>query len=80
MDIPRTPVADSDAVVSIGFQRLPYGGTQRGTLVVEWTNGGVYVYEGVPHWMYDELMMAKSKGGYMNRKVKPIYTGRLLVD
>jgi hypothetical protein len=39
-------------------------------LWVEFNDGSIYVYEGVPAVIYEELMDAPSKGSYLNRVIK----------
>lgn len=35
---------------------------------------GLYIFFGVPQFVYDELLAADSKGSYFNRNIKPVYT------
>jgi hypothetical protein len=42
-------------------------------LEVEFLNGSIYQYWGVPLWVYSGLMAAASKGSYLYRKVKGFY-------
>jgi hypothetical protein len=42
-------------------------------LEVEFLNGGVYQYSGVPAAIYEELMNASSKGTYINQVIKKSY-------
>ena len=57
----RTPVKSS-TLVSVGFDD--------GILEVEFKNGDVYRYYGVPSGTYAGLMTAPSKGSYLDRFVK----------
>jgi len=43
------------------------------TLEVEFVNGHVYEYRGVPQAAYDGLAQAPSKGSYFNRYIKDRY-------
>ncbi|GJG89852.1 hypothetical protein tb265_50330 [Gemmatimonadetes bacterium T265] len=61
--VDRTPVTSSN-LAAIG-----YDASSR-TLEVEFTNGSVYQYSGVPQHVYDGLMAAKSHGTYLNQYVK----------
>jgi len=63
---------DSSNVVAIGYD----DGSQE--LYIQYMNGGTYVYAQVPSVTHQELMNADSKGGYMNREIKPNYDCRPL--
>lgn len=62
----RTPVSSSN-VASVGYD------AEAQTLEVEFRNGGIYRYEGVPQSVYDGLMAAGSIGAYLNANVKSQY-------
>lgn len=47
-------------------------------LEVEFRNGGVYQYLGVPSDEYDEFMEAESKGRFLNTEIKPNHRYRRL--
>jgi len=62
--VARTPV-QSSAVASIGyFEPLS-------ALDVQFRNGGLYRYFGVPRAVFDALSAAASKGTFLNRQIKP---------
>ena len=42
-------------------------------LSVEFHTGKVYDHPGVPHWVYDGLMRAPSKGAYYSRYIRGKY-------
>jgi len=42
-------------------------------LEVQYKNGGVYQYQGVPQDMFDQLMNASSKGTFINQQIKNAY-------
>ncbi|WP_396588633.1 KTSC domain-containing protein [Bermanella sp. R86510] len=63
----RTQVGSSN-IESIGYD------SDSETLEVEFSNGGLYQYFGVPAYVYDELMSASSHGGYLASNVKGIYS------
>lgn len=67
----RTPV-DSSFIKSVGFQATA---GYRGTLEIEFANGHVYQYAGVPEGLYDDMMDDYSIGAFFNRKIKPFYEG-----
>jgi len=57
----RTQV-DSSNVRSIGWED--------DTLEVEFNNGGLYQYIGVPKSLFDEMLASNSKGQFLNSKIK----------
>ena len=59
----RTPVSSSN-LSSVGYDE----DTQ--VLEVEFNNGGIYQYFGVPAAVYEGLMNAVSHGQYFDRHVK----------
>ena len=63
----KTPVISSH-IASIGYEN--------GILEVVFRNGRVYCYYHVPLSVYLELMAARSKGRYFNRRIKPWYIVR----
>ncbi len=62
----RTPV-DSTNVESVGYDP----GTA--TLEIEFKNGGIYQYFGVPDQVHSDLMNAPSKGLYFNANIRNAY-------
>lgn len=56
---------DSTTIRSAGYD------PRRKVLEVEFANGGVYRYYNVPEWLYQEFMVAQSKGAFLNIYVKP---------
>jgi hypothetical protein len=66
MTITRSPVESSN-LTSIGYdpgERI---------LAVEFKNGLVYHYHGVPTDVYQDILAAGSKGSYLAKTVKPRY-------
>jgi KTSC domain len=59
----RIPVSSSN-LASVGYDPA----TQ--TLEVEFLNGGIYNYSGVPSSVYSGLMSAVSHGTYFDRNIK----------
>lgn len=57
----------SSNLASVGYNR------ETETLEVEFLNGSVYQYYDVPENMYDELMMAGSKGQFLHAYIKNAY-------
>lgn len=62
----RTPVASSN-IRAIAYDQ------ESQTLEVEFHSGGTYRYLGVPQSEYDALMLADSKGRYLNMYIKGRY-------
>ena len=57
----------SSNVSSIGYE------VASGTLEVEFQNGTIYQYYGVPQNIYDQFMQAPSKGQFLNAYIKNAY-------
>ena len=62
----RYSIASSN-ISSIGYD------PQTSTLEVEFLNGTIYQYYGVPQNMYDQLMQQGSKGRFLNTYIKNAY-------
>jgi hypothetical protein len=63
----RTPVNSSN-VRAIGYN------PDSEILEVEFNNGSVYQYGGVPEYEFDGIMNATSKGTYLNSNIKNKYS------
>jgi hypothetical protein len=61
--IPRYPV-QSSALASVGYSK------RLRVLEVEFTNGAVYRYVGVPRRLYHDLMSAESKARFYHANIK----------
>lgn len=61
--MPRRPV-QSSSIASVGYDAANQ------VLEVEFKNGVVYQYFGVPAAVYEGLMQAESHGHYLDRYVK----------
>ncbi len=59
----RTPVSSSN-IASIGYDE------ERLILEVEFLNGSIYQYFGVPQSLYQGLMRASSHGSYLDDYIK----------
>ena len=59
----RTPVESSN------IQAIRYDPISS-TLEVEFKSGSLYAYYNVPEFIYEQLMAAPSKGGFLNANVK----------
>jgi hypothetical protein len=44
------------------------------TLIIEFRNGYAYEYYDVPSYVFDELLMAGSKGSYANENIYKVYS------
>ena len=67
--VKRLPVRSSN-IRAIGFD------PETRTLEVEFHNGGVYQYSGVPESIYQGLVRAASKGSYLHNHIKGKYPFR----
>ena len=63
----RTPVSSSN-ISAIGYD------VDSEVLVVEFTNGAVYSYSGVPPGEHEGFMSADSKGKYLHANIKNRYS------
>lgn len=63
VEMKRIPV-QSNNLASVGYDKTT------STLEVEFTNGNVYQYLDVPIHAYEGLMVAASKGRYLNETIK----------
>ena len=71
------PLIDTVPVASSSLATVAYD-HQRAILQVEFHDGTAYLYVGVPLQNYQDLLRAKSKGGYFNRFIRSIYHHTLL--
>jgi len=62
----REPV-DSSNIESIGYDAASK------ILEVEFKNGGIYQYKGIPQEIYNELMEADSVGSFLSRRIKRMF-------
>jgi len=65
----RTPV-QSNHMVSVGYD------TGARKLQIEFHNGQVYEYHGVPEYFHKTLMDADSHGEFFHKNVKPHFKAR----
>ena len=63
----RTPVTSSN-IGAIGYD------SDSSTLEIEFNDGSVYQYDGVPEAEFDGLIDAASKGTYFNANIKHKYS------
>jgi len=62
----REPVVSSN-VAAIGYD------PDEAILEVEFLNGSIYWYHDVPEEVYDDFMMASSKGKYLWDHIRDVY-------
>lgn len=65
--MPEMIYVDSSNIEAIGYDE------DAQELHVQFLSGGYYVYYEVPRQIFDDLLMAPSKGSFLNREVKNIY-------
>lgn len=84
--ITRLPVS-SKSMRSIGFEqdeietpggRFKAKRSSSGTMDIEFPNGEIYRYKGVPQRLYRELIDSPSIGGFFQSSVRPFFTGDLV--
>ena len=64
---------NSSVIRSVGYDR------EIAILEIEFTNGAIYEYGGVPEEIYAELLAAESKGAYFDACIRdPRYSCRRL--
>ncbi|EJK9766270.1 KTSC domain-containing protein [Salmonella enterica] len=63
----RKMVSSSD-LRSVGFD------PELNVLEIEFNSGGIYMYSGVPEYVYQDLMTASSKGRYFHANIKDKYS------
>ena len=59
---------DSSSIEQIGYDQASM------ELHIQFLKAGLYVYRDVPQHVFEELLVADSKGSYFNRNIKPVYT------
>ena len=59
-------------VMSTNIQSIGYN-VEDQILEIEFKNGGVYQYHGVPELEYENIMMAGSHGTYFNEHIRNTY-------
>jgi hypothetical protein len=64
MAIPKMQPVESSAVARIGYD------AEAEEAYVEYVDGGLYAYEGVPAGVFEELANAESKGTFVNAAIK----------
>ncbi len=65
-------IVNSTVIYAVGYD------AKRGDLEIEFKEGGVYLYLGVPAPLYLELMNAESTGAYFDDKIKNQFVFRKL--
>ena len=65
--MPDMQMVDSSTMEAVGYDRAMR------ELHVQFQGGKLYVYLDVDEYVFNELLMADSKGSYFNREIKPRY-------
>jgi KTSC domain len=63
----RVPVSSS-SIATVGYD------TESKVLEVEYQNGGIYQYAGVPPELHNQLMNSPSLGAFMNQQIRKLYS------
>jgi hypothetical protein len=67
MSIPTMNPVSSSNIESIGYN------AEEETVYVQFLNGSIYTYKGVPKHEYNNLLEATSIGSYLHRNYKNVY-------
>lgn len=62
---------NSSALARVAYEE------SRQRLQVEFRDGSVYVYHGVPATVYRQLLTAGSQGSYFNKEIRNVYVSEL---
>lgn len=63
----RRVQVESSSITAVGYDH------QTGTLEIVFSGGEIYRYFEVPRSVYDELMASKSKGAFVNARIKQVF-------
>ncbi|MFA7290589.1 MAG: KTSC domain-containing protein [Melioribacteraceae bacterium] len=67
MKLPEMTPVQSSNVASVGYEDATL------TVFVQFLNGTIYIYKGVPQFEFENLKTAASVGSYLHRNFKNIY-------
>jgi hypothetical protein len=45
-------------------------------MIVQFKNGGMYMYDGVPADTFNEAMVAESIGRFLSQRIKPVFAAK----
>jgi lysyl-tRNA synthetase class 2 len=68
----KTFLVDSTTLRRVGYD------AERQLLQIEFQDRSLYQYSDVPAALYEELMLAPSKGAYFNRSIRPKFDYALI--
>ena len=75
MGLPRERNVDRHPVRSSNLKSIGYD-LKRSVLEIEFVDGGVYQYSGVPESVHQALMAAASHGSFSHHRIKDKYAYR----
>jgi hypothetical protein len=67
MAIPDMQSVNSSNIAAVGYD------AENITVYVQFMNGSIYAYKGVPEHEFENLRAAPSVGSYLNRNYKNVY-------
>lgn len=67
MSIPNMQQVSSSNIAAVGYD------ADSQTAYVQFLNGSLYAYKGVPQHEFENLRTASSVGSYLNRNYKNVY-------
>ena len=65
--MPKMQPVSSSNIAAIGYD------TENQAVYVQFLNGSIYAYKGVPEHEFENLRTAPSVGSYLNRNFKNVY-------
>lgn len=66
--MPNMIIVDSTNIEAIGYDEAAE------ELHVRFLGGGLYIYNGVPQSVFDDFIAAPSKGSFLNREIRGVYS------
>lgn len=66
------PMPDMQSVSSSNIAAIGYDAENK-VVYVQFLNGSIYIYKGVPEHEFENLRTAPSVGSYLNRNYKNVY-------
>lgn len=74
MDMQR--VDGSSRIVGYGWEGNRVAGARNGTLAIEFVGGARWLYFGVPERVFEDWLLAESRGVFFERFIRHVYEGR----
>jgi hypothetical protein len=82
--IPMHPIAGSGSIAAYGYDPAPVDERGRrfrtGLLVLQFVDGSEYWYRAVPESVLADFLMAKSRGSFFHKYIRPAYQSARVPD